>query len=720
VSSATERLAAEPSLSAAAPPFAWGGWTDARRRTLEALVARLLDGAPFAAERTAQVSQRVAQRIGTLAPHQQQQLDQVLDLFGSRLVGWVACGALAGFAEAEASRQARWLDAWAESRVPALRTAFQAFRRLVLGTHYTEATVARAVGHAGPLYVRAPKVAWEGPLDVATTAPDDGPVARGDRSVLLAVRPAASPPSGVVHGYAVIADVQRTADVVVIGTGAGGAVAAARLAEAGLEVVVLEEGRWFDATEFTEEEDVLAEQLYADGALRATDDLALQLLQGRAVGGSTTVNWMIMLRTPDFVLDEWVREHGLVEYSAAALAPVFARVEDDVHARAVPEDAHSANNRVLLDGARALGWRVRGATINAKGCVRCGFCGVGCRYEARQGTLVTYVPRALAAGAMLYTDAHVDRIDVRERDNGAATPPRKRVCATVRNARTGATHALTIDAPLVIVAAGAVGTPTLLQRSGLGNAVVGQYLRLHPTTATLGVFEHDIAGSAGIPLSAVCDEHLQWQGSAYGFWLECPPFLPGLSAVALPGWGHAHATCMTQFRHLSSVIALTRDGAERRVSSGRVSLRRDGGVSIQYALTDADASRVRASIEAAARVQLAAGAQEVRTLHTTPLVLRREADLERVRSAPIASNRVSLFSAHVNGTCRMGIDSRTSATAPDGALHGQRGIHVCDGSLLPTALGVNPQATIMALATVIADHLAARFGPSVSSPGTQA
>lgn len=683
-------------------------------------MARLLDGAPFAAERAPHVSRRVAQRIGTLASHQQQQLGQALDLFGSRLAGWVACGALTTFADAEASRQARWLDAWAESRVPALRTAFQAFRRLVLGTHYTEAMVARAIGHAGPLHERAPNVAWEGPLDTATEADDDGPVARGDRTARMPVRDQAPPPSGIVHGHAVTHDVQRTADVVVIGTGAGGAVAAARLAEAGLEVVLLEEGRWFDATEFTEDEDTLAEQLYADGALRATDDLALQLLQGRAVGGSTTVNWMIMLRPPGFVFDEWVREHGLVDYSEAALAPAFARVEHDVHAREVPEAAHSVNNRVLLDGARALGWRVRGATINAKGCVRCGFCGVGCRYEARQGTLVTYVPRALAAGAVLHTETHVHRVETRERDGGADTPPRKRVHATVRNARTGATHALTIDTPLVIVAAGAVGTPVLLQRSGLGNAVVGQYLRLHPTTATLGVFGHDIVGSAGIPLSAVCDEHLQWQDSPYGFWLECPPFLPGLGAVAVPGWGPAHAARMTRFRRLSSLIALTRDGAERTVSSGCVTVRRDGGVSLRYALTDADAARVRASIEAAARVQLAAGAQEVHTLHTSPLVVRRDADLVRLRSASVASNRVGLFSAHVNGTCRMGTDRRTSATSPDGALHGARGVHVCDGSLLPTAPGVNPQATIMALATVIADHLAARFGPSVSSRGTPA
>lgn len=720
--------ATDASRTTASP---WAGWRDQRRTTLEALVRRLLDGAPMAEDRASAVSERMVRRLATLAPHQQVALGQALDLLGSRVAGWLACGRPVPFAEADAARQARWLDAWATSSVPALRTAFQAFRRLALGTHYSHAAVAAAIGHEGPLHTRAPHVPWEGPLPGAASAADgriaddsaieaapdpDGPVARGVVDLRAAIAPR-TPPAGVVRGADLDRDTHRTADVVVIGTGAGGAVAAARLAEAGLEVVILEEGRWFAAADFTEDEDTLAEQLYADGALRATDDLAVQLLQGRAVGGSTTVNWMIMLRTPEFVLEEWVREHGLDGYDAASLAPVFARIEHEVHARAVPDDAHSPNNRVILDGARALGWRARGAVINAKGCVRSGFCGVGCRYEARQGTLVTYVPRALAAGAVLHADACVQRIETRERDGGQGLPPLRRVHATVQDASRDASFSLTVDAPLVIVAGGAVGTPALLQRSGLGGDAVGQYLRLHPTTATLGVFAEEIVGSAGIPLSTVCDEHLRWNDTNHGFWLECPPFLPGLGSVAVPGWGRAHAARMASFRHLSSVIALTRDGADRRVSSGSVTARRDGGVSIRYALTGADAARVRASIEAAARLQLAAGAREVHTMHTTPLVLRHEADLARVRTAPVGANRVGLFSAHVNGTCRMGTDRRTAATSPDGERYGARGVHVCDGSLLPTALGVNPQATIMALATVVSERLAARYGSSLSSRG---
>jgi hypothetical protein len=308
-------------------------------------------------------------------------------------------------------------------------------------------------------------------------------------------------------------------------------------------------------------------------------------------------------------------------------------------------------------------------------------------------------------------------VEVLERDGGRGVPPRKRVHATVRDARRGARRAMTVDAPLVVVAAGAVETPALLQRSSLGNGNVGRWLRLHPTTATLAQFPHEIVGSTGIPLSAMCDEHTRWDETDYGFWLECPPFLPALGSVAMPGFGQAHASLLRDFRRLGSVIALTRDGADTEVSSGAVRARRDGSVSIRYALTPADARRVRASIAAAARLQLAAGATEVRTLHTTPITVRREADLAAIASAPVGANRVGLFSAHVNGTCRMGASSARAATDPEGQLYGVRGVVVCDGSLLPTAPGVNPQETIMALATVVAERLALRHGPLVSTSG---
>lgn len=717
--------------------------TDALRVTLKAVVQCILSDAPHADSSLRFVIEKVVRRIEGSDAGKQREVGQVVALLNSRAAGLATIGRVVTFANTSPALQQLWLYRWSKSPVPALRSAFQAFRRLALAAHYGQAHVARAIGHAGPLHLRDAEVSWEGPLaeqsgarapavstdrSIAEGSPGADAAAGAEQSPIAVspgdwrrVLPPTVPPPGVIVARDVASDQHRTADAVVIGTGAGGAVAAARLAAAGLEVVILEEGGYYAAADFTEEEVPLAEQLYADGAMRATDDLSVQLLQGRAVGGSTTINWMIMLRTPDFVLDEWQRVHGLTELGAAAMAPVFARIEHEVHAREVPDNAHSPNNRVLIDGARALGWRVSNAVINAKGCMRSGFCGIGCRYDARQGTLVTYIPRALAHGATLYADAHAERIELRERDTGQRQAPMKRVHVQLRDRATGAArHKLLIDAPLVIVAGGAIGTPVLLQRSGLADGPVGRYLRLHPTTATVGVFDRDIVGSAGVPLSAMCGEHLQWEQSNYGFWLECPPFLPALGAVAAPGFGAAHAKLMRQFRRLSSVIALTRDGADVHASSGEVSINRYGRTSIRYALTPSDAKRVQASIEAAARLQLAAGAREVYTLHTQPKIVRHERDLPAVRRAPVHANHVGLFSAHVNGTCRMGTNPRTAVTTPDAERFGVRGLYIADGSLLPTALGVNPQATIMALASLMSERIAVRYGPSLSLQGALA
>jgi len=177
-------------------------------------------------------------------------------------------------------------------------------------------------------------------------------------------------------------------------------VAAARLAEAGHEVVLLEEGGYYTAADFTEEEGPMTARLYAEGGARATDDLSVAVFQGRSVGGGTTVNWMIMLRTPPYVLEEWEAEHGFYGMGPKEMAPIFGEVEEEVHARTVPGDAHSPNNRIILEGARKLGWSAYSGKINASGCVRAGFCGLGCRYVAKQSVLLNYLPRHRAQGTI--------------------------------------------------------------------------------------------------------------------------------------------------------------------------------------------------------------------------------------------------------------------------------------------------------------------------------
>ena len=680
-----------------------------RRATLDALVRRVLP--PGARDDTvAAVAATVRDRIATLAAHKQADLGRALDALGSRVAALATVGRAVPFAALDAARQDLMLARWERSRVPLLRTTFQAFRRLALAVYYAQPDVQRAIGYLGPLHERGPVLPWEGPLLRGTSEV----VARG---VALARVPSPAAAAYARPGAVLaVADGSRlTAEVIVVGTGAGGAIAAARLAAAGRDVLLLEEGDLVRADEFTEREAAMTERLYADGGLRATEDLGVSLLQGRAVGGGTTVNWLIMLRTPDHVLAEWATHHGTTGMSAAEMRPVFERIEREVHARPVPDDAHSPNNRILLDGAGRLGWRTHRAIVNARGCVRSGFCGQGCRYDAKQGALLTWVPTALGHGARLLAGARATRLEQVESGGAVGrgalrTSPRKRVHIALHEPRTGrALGTATAEAPVVVVAGGAVGTPVLLERSGLGGGGVGRWLRLHPTTAVSARYDRPIHASAGIPLSAMCDEFADLDGRGYGVWLECPPVHPSLMAAASPGFGAAHAALLGDFATIGALIVLARDGAERTHSSGRVRVDRRGHVRLDYRLHRADAAHLAHGITAAARLHLAAGAREVFTLHTDPVTVRTERDLAWIAARSLAPNDVALFSAHVNGTCRMGTDPETSGTTPHGERHGAPGIFVADGSLLPTAPGVNPQETIMALASVVAERMIARW-----------
>jgi choline dehydrogenase-like flavoprotein len=237
---------------------------------------------------------------------------------------------------------------------------------------------------------------------------------------------------------------------------------------------------------------------------------------------------------------------------------------------------------------------------------------------------------------------------------------------------------------------------------------VGRWLRLHPTTAIFGHYDRPIVTSTGIPLTTVCDEFLQWRGTDYGYWIETPPMLPSFTAGAASGFGPAHAEVMAQLDQLGVLVALVRDGADRNRSSGQVRVDRRGRVRIDYRLAPEDQRRMRDALVQSARIHLAAGATRVSTLHTRPMVARTPAEAEAFAGGDLGPNRMGLFSAHVNGTCRLGTSAATAGATPEGERFGVRGLFIADGSLLPTALGVNPQETIMAVASVLAERLAAR------------
>jgi choline dehydrogenase-like flavoprotein len=683
--------------------------TDLPARERETLVALAEVIAPVPAEggpNTGALGASLDARFAALPMRTRKELRQALAALGQPLFRLALCGTLRPWAAMPPDRRAARFARLGASRLPIARVLHEAVRRLVLSTYYSNDAGLDALKVRPLLHQRPPAVAWEGPME----GPVGGVVARGDRTV----PPPEPPASGIRHGSITPGTELRgnfrfRADAVVIGSGAGGAVVAARLAAAGREVLVLEAGSWFEPAERTEQEATMVPRLMAESATRATTDLSVPIFQGATVGGGTSVNWMIMLRTPDHVLDEWQRRFGLRDLSPASLAPEFARIEAELSVGQVPDDAHSPSNRLLLDAARRLGWHAAPAQVNARGCQRSGTCSSGCRYDARRGAAQVYLPMAFARGARLLADTRAERVRIMDRDVGSGVPPRKEVEAVAYDPQTGqAVGTITVEAPIVVVAAGAVETPALLQRSNMGGGAVGRWLRLHPTTAVMGVYAEETNPLAGMPLTAMMDEFARQDANGYGFWIECPALGPALAAVSMPGFGAAHAARMQMLHRTAPFICLTRDGANLHSSNGSVMVDRAGHPRIRYTLGSADARHVKASIAAAARMHLANGAEHAMTLHAQPLELRREADLARIAHAPVGPNQLGIFSAHVNGTCRMGSDSRTAAVSPDGERYGVRGLYVADGSLLPTAPGVNPQETIYALASRVAAAIIAR------------
>ena len=688
------------------------------RAVLDAVARRVVPHAYDDGAGSLDLVARIEARLADAPPDRVRDVELALTILGSRATALLFSGTVTPFPRMLAARQDALLARWSTSRVAVARIVYQGVRRLVLAVYYSQPESFADIGYLGPFHQREPAFAWEGPAPGASLPNADEPVARRSGSSPDEAAPAARPSSAPPRpSNASADDAHLTADVIVIGTGAGGAVAAARLAEAGRNVLVLEEGSFVTADEMTEREGDMTARLYAERGMRATDDLSVVLFQGAAVGGGTLVNWMITFRTPDYVLDEWTRRFGITGFSPSDMAPAFERVEREIHATPVPDDAHSPANRILLDGAQRLGWRATTGRINARGCIRTGFCGQGCRYGAKQSVDRVYIPRAITAGARLRSDVRVDRIEIVERDGAGTTAargsrrttaPLKRVHATVLDRLTRApVRTITAEAPVVVLAAGAVGTPVILQRSGLGGGGVGRFLRLHPTTAVTGDHTAEVYAAAGIPQSAVCDEFIRRDDNGYGFWIECAPIHPALAAVAVTGIGAAHRDAMRRFRHTTNLIVLVRDGSDLDASNGSVTLSRRGRARIAYRVGPRDRANLVAGVEAGARILLAAGVTRVRTLHTRGGELRDERDIVALRARPWGAHDLTLFSAHVNGTCRLGTDPGTSGADPAGERHGVRGLYVADGSLLPTGLGVNPQATIMAMATIIAERIVA-------------
>jgi choline dehydrogenase-like flavoprotein len=651
-------------LTALAETFVPGGAEDRARLAAEALTA-------------------------SADPAQVRQLRLALRLMDSAAANLLLTGRTASFRALSPAARERYLLRWATARLGMRRSAFAAFRKLLTFLAYADP------GRDA----RNPR------LTAIGYHPDDPPLTDDP----CPVRPMTLPPTA---GSTPAEPALLEADVVIVGSGAGGGVVAAALAGAGRSVVVLEAGPFVDEASMPRDELTAFDRLYLNHGLLTSWDGSVTMLAGAGVGGGTLVNWMTCIGATESVRSEWEREHGLEGLTGAAWAGDVAAVEAELgvaeSATIPPKDA------VILRGARVLGWEAGLTRRNASGCGDCGSCVFGCRRGTKRSGIRAHLALAAVAGARVVADARVTRVRI---EAGRVAG----VDAEVRG-EDGGIRPLVVHAPVVVVAAGALRTPAVLQRSGVEHPGIGRHLRVHPVVVVAGRFDEPIDMWRGTMQGARSLEFVQPDADRNGYVIEAAPGHPGLLALALPWEGAAaHAELMATAGRISPLIAIARDGGE-----GRTTITASGRVRVDYRLDERGVATLRHGLRSMARLARAAGATEILAAGTPPAWFRPgraaadqapaagrfEAALDAFDFAP---NRGAVFSAHQMGTVRTGTDPRSHPCDPWGRVRTSDrgdgvigGLYVGDGSLFPTGLGLNPMITIMVLArrvarTVVAD-----------------
>lgn len=511
--------------------------------------------------------------------------------------------------------------------------------------------------------------------------------------------PLGDPPAGPkpLRPVTIETDTHVDCDVVIVGSGAGGGCVAAGLAAAGYSVVVLEKGGYFAEPDFHHNESQAMREMYLYGSTLTSADLRVRIIAGSAVGGGTLVNYATAFRTPEHVLKEWASVSGVHAFISGEIDESLDSVCKRVNVT-FDESEPGRRDALMEEGCQKLGWHVAPLPRAVRNCSQdagCGYCGMGCRPGAKQGTMKTFLDDAVKSGATIYTGADVEKVTI---SDGVA----RGVVARVGD------HRLTVSARAVVSAAGSIETPALLLRSGL-KGQVGRNLRLHPGLAAWGFFDEDVRIWEGTTQARYCGEFAQWDGG-YGPIFETVPIHPGAGGSAFP-WLSAgqHRDLVAHFANISFVAVLPRDEA-----AGRIKIRRDGSPKVDYKITSGDDRRITEGVIRAGRVLEAAGATKIHSPHPIPIEYTpgpgaHEKWAEEVRQRGI-SGQANMFSYHQMGSCRMGTDPTKSAVNADNESHEVANLFVADASTFPTASGVNPMVSIYGIAHRAARKIAERLG----------
>jgi choline dehydrogenase-like flavoprotein len=506
----------------------------------------------------------------------------------------------------------------------------------------------------------------------------------------------------IVEGRALEAPLRLRTHTVVVGSGSGGAVVARTLAEAGVPVLVLEEGGRFTAADFTQREEEMFPKLYRAAAQQYTEDGLVNVLQGSCYGGSTVVNTADCVPIPAEVLAHWSRHFG-VSFDEAELEASRARVFAALRVNRIPRGQVNRNNALVLEAGARVGLATGSFDHNRVGCLGSGYCLIGCAYDAKLGAQLTYLPAALAAGAEVYTDLRAERIE-RRAGGGLA----------VHGAVLGARRArvpFVVLAERAVLAAGAIHTPALLARSGLGRGLpaLGRNLSLQPQLPVVAGFDDGrrIELWRGIPQSAFAsaadDDAEHGLG---GFHIEGINGAVANAASLLPGFGHAHKARMSRFAAQASALLLVPD---RPSGSVAYTWREGGEVAprIRYRMEREWTARLRAGMRRAAELYFEAGAARVGFTSDLFPDLEGPDQLGRIEGFPIVPGVTRFISAHPQGTCRMGPDARTSVVDSNHRVHGLPNLYVVDASVMPSSAATHTMVPIMTLADRAARRMAA-------------
>ena len=546
---------------------------------------------------------------------------------------------------------------------------------------------------AGPLWRRVPFALLKQLCTIAYASAPAVTAAIGTEESCLDTAPPANGPRLHPMRYPELrGSVERQVDVCVVGSGAGGAVIAKELAEAGSTVAVIEEGDYFTQTDFKGPLFERMQRLYRDqGMTAALGWPIIPLPVGKAVGGTTVVNSGTCFRTPAAVLAQWQSEHGLDDVDATAMAPRFARVEATLGVRPVPWDLLGKNATTFHRGIEALSLHGAPVARNITDCHGCGLCTFGCPSDAKQAMHLSYLPRAEAHGTTIYARCRVERLLIdRDRVQG--------VEAAILDAANVERGRLRVRARMTVLAAGALHTPLLLRRSALARSRhVGRHLRIHPAVAVAGVFAEEIFGWRGTLQSYYVDDLLE----SDGLMIEVTSPLPGLTAGLHPAIGHEAQSLLLRYRHLVSAGVFVSDRSQGHVAG----VRRPRAF---YQLDVADTRRLFTGMAFIARILFAAGAESVYTGLPDRTYLTHPRDVATLTDGSGSASAASLAITgwHPMGTCRMSRSPENGVVGQHGEVFGAPGLYVTDASVLPSCLGVNPQITIMALATRTAEHIA--------------